>query len=118
MWYVAREVIKNYHIMAEECLNDIYKYVRVIRKDIKQIRQHLLAEGKPAYSNAEIMEVLDIGTKTLKQWRDTGMLGYSKIGNTYLYSKEDVSNFLKATHYEAFASEKAFRQSLKDLPGR
>lgn len=104
--------------MADESLNDIYKYVRIIKKDIRQIRQHLFAEGKPVYSNAEIMEILDIGTKTLKQWRDTGMLGYSKIGNTYLYSKEDVSNFLKATHYEAFASEKAFRQSLKDLPGR
>lgn len=104
--------------MADESLNDIYKYVRIIKKGIKQIRQHLFAEGKPVYSNAEIMEVLDIGTKTLKQWRDTGMLGYSKIGNTYLYSKDDVSNFLKATHYEAFASEKAFRQSLKDLPGR
>lgn len=104
--------------MADESLNDIYKYVRIIKKDIRQIRQHLFAEGKPLYSNAEIMEILDIGTKTLKQWRDTGMLGYSKIGNTYLYSKDDVSNFLKATHYEAFASEKAFRQSLKDLPGR
>lgn len=104
--------------MADESLNDIYKYVRIIKKDIRQIRQHLFAEGKPVYSNAEIMEILDIGTKTLKQWRDTGMLGYSKIGNTYLYSKDDVSNFLKATHYEAFASEKAFRQSLKDLPGR
>ena len=100
--------------MADESLNDIYKYVRIIKKDIRQIRQHLFAEGKPVYSNAEIMEVLDIGTKTLKQWRDTGLLGYSKIGNTYLYSKDDVSNFLKATHYEAFASEKAFRQSLKD----
>lgn len=104
--------------MADESLNDIYKYVRIIKKDIRQIRQHLFAEGKPVYSNAEIMEILDIGTKTLKQWRDTGMLGYSKIGNTYLYSKDDVSNFLKATHYEAFASEKAFRQSLKDLPRR
>lgn len=104
--------------MADESLNDIYKYVRIIKKDIRQIRQHLFAEGKPVYSNAEIMEILDIGTKTLKQWRDTGMLGDSKIGNTYLYSKDDVSNFLKATHYEAFASEKAFRQSLKDLPGR
>lgn len=104
--------------MADESLNDIYKYVRIIKKDIRQIRQHLFAEGKPVYSNAEIMEILDIGTKTLKQWRDTGMLGYSKIGNTYLHSKDDVSNFLKATHYEAFASEKAFRQSLKDLPGR
>lgn len=104
--------------MADESLNDIYKYVRIIKKDIRQIRQHLFAEVKPVYSNAEIMEILDIGTKTLKQWRDSGLLGYSKIGNTYLYSKDDVSNFLKATHYEAFASEKAFRQSLKDLPGR
>lgn len=65
--------------MADESLNDIYKYVRIIKKDIRQIRQHLFAEGKPVYSNAEIMEILDIGMKTLKQWRDTGMLGYSKI---------------------------------------
>ena len=37
--------------------------------------------------------------KTIKKWRNSGMLGYSLIGDIYLYSKEDVERFLNDIHH-------------------
>ena len=48
------------------------------------------------------MEQLDVSTAVLKKWRDSGLIGYSKINNKYYYSRNDILEFLQATHYEAF----------------
>ena len=36
--------------------------------------------------------------------RDNGYLGYSREGDKYWYTQEDVDRFLRRFHYEAFAS--------------
>lgn len=47
-----------------------------------------------------------------------GLIGFSQIGSIYLYSKEDIENFLRDTHYESFNSTKKYRKSLKELKGQ
>ena len=41
--------------------------------------------------------------KYLKKLRDNGYLGYSREGDKYWYTQEDVDRFLRRFHYEAFA---------------
>ena len=38
-----------------------------------------------------------------KKLRDNGYLGYSREGDKYWYTQEDVDRFLRRFHYEAFA---------------
>jgi len=35
---------------------------------------------------------------------DAGLLGYSQVGDTYFYSKEDVEAFLLGIHHKATAN--------------
>jgi len=96
-----------------ETLETMLKYLKSVRKEVAVIKKSLISEQKLSYTNQEIMSLFDISSATLKKWRDEGLLGYSLIGNTYLYSKNDIAEFLTATHYEAFASQKRYLESLK-----
>ena len=57
----------------------------------------------PLYDNKSLMEKLNIKDKYLKKLRDNGYLGYSREGDKYWYTQEDVDRFLRRFHYEAFA---------------
>lgn len=55
------------------------------------------------YNNREIMELLNIKTEYLKKLRDNGYIGYSRHGDKYWYTQEDVDRFLRRFHYRDFA---------------
>ena len=55
------------------------------------------------YDNKSLMEKLGVKDKFLKKLRDNGFLGYSRKGDKYWYTQEDVDRFLRQYHYEAFA---------------
>ena len=59
--------------------------------------------GYRLYDNKSLMEMLNIKDKYLKKLRDNGYLGYSREGDKYWYTQEDVDRFLRCFHYEAFA---------------
>ena len=59
--------------------------------------------GYRLYDNKSLMEMLNIKDKYLKKLRDNGYLGYSREGDKYWYTQEDVDRFLHRFHYEAFA---------------
>ena len=59
--------------------------------------------GHRLYANKSLMEKLNIKEKYLKKLRDNGYLGYSREGDKYWYTQEDVDRFLRRFHYEAFA---------------
>lgn len=69
-------------------------------------RQIGICQGnyKPVYTNSEMMELLDIDPKTLKKYRDDGLLGFTHPGDKYFYSYQDLLDFLmnKNIRYEAF----------------
>lgn len=55
------------------------------------------------YDNKSIMALLNIKDKYLKKLRDNGYLGYSREGDKYWYTQEDVDKFLKRFHFKDFA---------------
>ena len=54
------------------------------------------------YTNKEICEVLGIKDKLLRKYRYKGLLSYSKCGDKYGYSQQDVLDFLEKTRHPAF----------------
>jgi len=59
---------------------------------------------KPIYTDKEIMEMLHIDRKTLKKYRDEGLLGYTHPHDKYFYSHQDLMDFManKNIRYDAF----------------
>ena len=55
---------------------------------------------KISYTNQEVANILGVTTKTLKKWRDNGLLGFSQIGSVYQYSPDDIALLLKHTHFD------------------
>ena len=66
--------------------NDIARQLERLADEVKDLKMGLSAH-KPVYTNAE----------------DAGLLGYSQVGDTYFYSKEDVEAFLLGIHHKATA---------------
>ena len=64
-----------------------------------------LPEQAPhVYSNKEVMDMLGVKDKYMKKLRDNGYIGYSREGDKYWYTQDDVNNFLRRFHYDAFAT--------------
>lgn len=80
---LIRKVVQEELDTAQDCLNK--------------------ASQKPLYTNKEMLELLDVNSKTLKKYRDNGWLGYSQAGDKFFYSADDLNHFLSMTHQEAFA---------------
>ena len=59
---------------------------------------------KPVYTNKDMMQLLGVSAKTLKRYRDDGLLGFSHPYDKYFYSHQDLENFLmnKNIRYEPF----------------
>lgn len=86
----------------DQLILKILKHIKCLRKDIREMRKSMDLAAKIVYTNKEVMEQPDVSTAVLKKWRDSGLIGYSKINNKYYYSRNDILEFLQATHYEAF----------------
>ena len=67
--------------------------------------QNRAAQAHCVYDNKTLMEMLCIKDKYLKKLRDNGYLGYSREGDKYWYTQEDVDKFLRRFHYDAFATD-------------
>lgn len=54
------------------------------------------------YSNKTLSAYLDISEKTLKKYRDSGLIGYSQVADKVWYSQKDVDTFLAKHRNETF----------------
>lgn len=78
------------------------KILSVVEKQEKALSQSQVRQDH-LYDNKSLMAKLGIKEKFLKKLRDNGYLGYSRQGDKYWYTQEDVDRFLRNFHYEAFA---------------
>lgn len=62
-----------------------------------------LPEKQPLYTNKTLLDLLQINQRTLKRYRDEGYIGFSKVGDKFYYTADDVKKFLSKNHNEPFA---------------
>jgi len=62
--------------------------------------------SKPVYSNKEMMALLDVDAKTLKKYRDDGLIGFSRVNDKIYYTSNDLVTFLNRTHIKPYQYEK------------
>ena len=55
------------------------------------------------YNNKEILSVLGVNEKQLRRYRYDGKLSYTKVGDKYWYTQNDIDGFMVKHHRKAFA---------------
>lgn len=55
------------------------------------------------YNNKEIQSVLGVNEKLLRRYRYDGKLSYTKVGDKYWYTQDDIDEFMAKHHRKAFA---------------
>ena len=55
------------------------------------------------YNNKEINPVLGVNEKLLRRFRYDGKLSYTKVGDKYWYTQNDIDEFMVKHHRKAFA---------------
>lgn len=85
--------------------NEFKEEIKALRVELEKLNEGLSKRcvEKRIFSNADMLELLQIKTSTLRRYRDEGYLGFSKVGDKYFYTAEDVSRFLERSHNEPFA---------------
>lgn len=79
-------------------LQSLSEQVSTLKEELKNTQI-----GKLVYNNREIKELLSIEDKTLRRYRDEGKLAYHRESDKYWYTKEDINQFLRAHHNEAYS---------------
>lgn len=90
---------------------------RILDADIEEIKDCILAamnefkakpttEEKPefkVYNNEALKQLLGVQDKLIKKYRDDGVLGFSKVGDKFWYTQDDVDQFFKNIHNDPYA---------------
>ena len=73
-----------------------------VNEIVSNDNQMLVKFDKVFYTNKEMMKMLDCTEKTLRKYRNDGYLGYSRVGDKYYYTADDICLFLKNTHVDPY----------------
>ena len=72
---------------------------------------------KGIYDNQSLMKLLNVSGAYLRKLRDNGYLGFSRHGDKYWYTQEDVDRFIRRFHYEAFAISDVLPEQKESIHG-
>ena len=67
--------------------------------------------------NQSLMKLLNVSGAYLRKLRDNGYLGFSRHGDKYWYTQEDVDRFIRRFHYEAFAISDVLPEQKESIHG-
>lgn len=82
-----------------ESLSTLTEEVKSLKERVQSI---VAVQPKQLYTNKSLKELLGVGDKLIKQYRDNGLLSFTQVGDKFWYSQEDVNKFLAVSHNEAW----------------
>lgn len=100
---------------VNELLRLLNKTLQDLTGEVAELRKG--SQKQVIYSNIQAAELLGITTATLKKWRELGLISFSRVDNTYLYTPDDIKDFLKRTHFATRASKNTISKFISELPG-
>lgn len=87
-----------------EQITELIRCIAELKEEVRTLRQEQSLTDKPCYTNEEVLKLFGVTPPTLRKWRNEGLLGYTQIGSTLIYSKKDITDFMESNHYEAYAA--------------
>lgn len=93
------------YAITEDGLASLQCEVSQLRDLITQLLGEDRNKDSLVYNNRSIQDLLGVGEKLIKKYRDEGLLPYHNIGDKFWYTKNDVDKFLKLSYVSAYRSE-------------
>lgn len=86
--------------------NDVLYSLTTLTEEVKALKEGLKSivtvQPKQLYTNKTLKELLGVGDKLIKQYRDNGLLSFTQVGDKFWYSQTDIDKFLAVSHNEAW----------------
>lgn len=108
-----KKIKKTDELCEKEILEKILRFMEGM-EDMSSLRAN---NAHGVYDNHALMSALNISSAYLRKLRDNGYLGFSRHGDKYWYTQEDVDRFLKRFHYEAFAVGDLLPEQMRNIHG-
>ena len=61
------------------------------------------------YTVEKLAGLLGVSERTIRRYREDGYLSYTKVGDKYFFSDDDVREFLMNNHFESFRKQQGHR---------
>lgn len=61
------------------------------------------------YTVEKLANLLGVSVRTIRRYREDGYLSYTKVGDKYYFSDDDVREFLMNNHFESFKKQRGHR---------
>lgn len=75
--------------------------VRDLTKQVSVLKNSYIPQPQ-YYTNKELCELLGVEERLIRKYREQGLIAYSKVGDKYWYSQQDVLDLLEKTRHPAF----------------
>ena len=87
--------MKDYHKKLND--NDFKKLMDSIDRIAKSLRKMNEGEELNIYTSEDVCKKLGVSETLLSRYRNERQLPYSKVGDKYFYTDEDIENFIENT---------------------
>lgn len=77
---------------------EISKELNTQLEQLKMLSSVLETGGLVVYNSRQVCEMLGISNKLLERYRYDGLLPFSRVGDKYWYTQEDIDMFMIITH--------------------
>ncbi|MBX7141428.1 MAG: helix-turn-helix domain-containing protein [Chitinophagales bacterium] len=85
--------------MQEEAFNEIIQRLDRVEDMLKEKQK----QPKEVFlDNAEFLQVMHISKRTAQQWRDSGIISFSQIGNKIFYRMTDIQELLEKHRQKSY----------------
>lgn len=94
--------------MTDQHLQILLQEVKRLQSELNELRKDLgttkiQLNPNCIYNNKEVRHILNVDERLIRKYRDYGYLSYHRQDDKYWYTGTDIIDFLKRTHYPAFA---------------
>ena len=81
--------------LSDDAYNEIMKRLAVIEIAVKSKQ---MFGDEVFFDSQEFMQVMHISKKLAQQWRDRGIIGFSKVGEKIYYKLSDIKALLEKNY--------------------
>ena len=79
---------------------EMKEILSVLISEIHSLKE-CISNSKMLYTNKEMQDILQVNDKTLRKYRNDGLLGYSQVRDKIYYTPKDLNEFLSKNHMSA-----------------
>lgn len=111
---MVNKTITMMKIMDEASFNEINNKLDKLTK-LLEVMDTSTNGNMNWFTGEQVTKFLSVSKRTLQNYRDQGLIGFSQIGRKILYRQSDVDKFLEKNYIPKYVSKEEQRRERKIL---